>query len=181
MVKSTDWFKTGPSICKWFSYRLQICTFSGLVIGWWSKLRTAHPYPTQNWVPPRGSILVVNYVHHTIGPIFHVQYHYRYVYHKVFFFFNLIFFSKSSQFRVVRTIRFVQISLAYGTNTFTHSDADISILKSLLTLFDKFLDHMLGKFEQNRMIQIMQNFVLFDKKWLTFFDKVLTPFRKTFL
>ena len=31
----------------------EICTFSGLVIGWWSKLRAAHPYPTQSWVPPR--------------------------------------------------------------------------------------------------------------------------------
>ena len=61
-----------------------------------------------------------------------------------------------------------------------HSDADILSLKCLLTLFDKFLDHMLGKFEQNRMVQIMQNFVPFsDKKWLTFFDKVLTPFWKT--
>ena len=36
------------------SYRLQICIFSGFVIGWWLKLRAAHPYPTQSWVPPRG-------------------------------------------------------------------------------------------------------------------------------
>ena len=32
------------------------------------------------------------------------------------------------------------------------------------------------KFEQNRMVRIIQNFELFDKKWLTIFDKVLTPF-----
>ena len=42
MVKSTDWFKKGPSRNKWFRHRLQICIFSGLVIGWWSKLWAAH-------------------------------------------------------------------------------------------------------------------------------------------
>ena len=40
---------------------------------------------------------------------------------------------------------------------------------------------MLVKFEQNRMVQIIQNFVLFDKKMVNKFDKVLTPFWKTFL
>ena len=39
---------------------------------------------------------------------------------------------------------------------------------------------MLVKFEQNRMVQTVQNFELFDKKWLTIFDKVLTPFWKKF-
>ena len=48
-------------------------------------------------------------------------------------------------------------------------------------LFDKYLDHMLVKFEQSRMVQTIQNFELFDKKWLTIFDKVLTPFWKMFL
>ena len=38
-----------------------------------------------------------------------------------------------------------------------------------------------GEFEQNRMVQTIQNFVLFDKKWLTIIDKVLAPFWKTFL
>ena len=51
--------------------------------------------------------------------------------------------------------------------------ADILNLKSLHTLFDKYLDHMLVKFEQNRMVRIMQN--------IEIFDKVLTPFWKTFL
>ena len=61
-------------------------------------------------------------------------------------------------------------------------------LKSLHTLFEKYLDHMLVEFEQNRMVQTLQNFELFDqqkkkkkKKWATIFDKVLTPFSKTFL
>ena len=40
---------------------------------------------------------------------------------------------------------------------------------------------MLVKFEQNRMVRTMQNFEIFDKKWLTIFDKVLKPFWKTFL
>ena len=41
------------------------------------------------------------------------------------------------------------------------------------TLFDKYLGHMLAKFEQTHMVQTIQNFKLFDK--------VLTPFWKTFL
>ena len=44
-------------------------------------------------------------------------------------------------------------------------DADIEIEKSLHTLFDKYLAHMLMKFEQNCEL----------------FDKVLTPFWKPFL
>ena len=54
------------------------------------------------------------------------------------------------------------------------ADADIGSLKS--TLFDKYLDHMLVKFELNCMGRTIHNFELFDKKWLTIFDKVLTPF-----
>ena len=50
--------KKGPSRNKWFRHRSQICVFSGLVIGWWSKIRATHPYPTQSWVPPPR-------VHHT--------------------------------------------------------------------------------------------------------------------
>ena len=63
----------------------------------------------------------------------------------------------------------------------TIADADIGSLKSLHILFDKYLDYMLVKFEQNRMVGIIQNFVFFDKKWLKIFDKVLTPLWKTFL
>ena len=51
------------------------------------------------------------------------------------------------------------------------ADADIGSLKSLRTLFDKYLDHMLVKYEQNRLIQSIHNFELFDKKWFTIFDK----------
>ena len=63
----------------------------------------------------------------------------------------------------------------------TIADADIGNLKSLHTLFVKYLEHMLVKFEQNRMVRTIQNYVLFDKKWFTYFDKVLTQFWKTFL
>ena len=38
---------------------------------------------------------------------------------------------------------------------------------SLHTLFVKHLDHILVNFEQNRMGQTIQNFELFDTKWLT--------------
>ena len=61
-------------------------------------------------------------------------------------------------------------------------------LKVSHILFDKYLDHMLVKFEQNRMVRTIHNFELLDqkkkkkkKKWLTIFDKVFTPFWKTFL
>ena len=63
----------------------------------------------------------------------------------------------------------------------TIADADIGSLKSLHTLFDKYLDHMQLKFEQYHMVWTIQNFVLSDKKWLIMFDKVLTPSCKTFL
>ena len=39
--------------------------------------------------------------------------------------------------------------------------ADIGKLKSLHTLFDKHLYHMLVEFEQNRMVRTIQNFELF--------------------
>ena len=60
-------------------------------------------------------------------------------------------------------------------------DADIGSVKSLHTLFDKYLDHILVKFEQNRIVRTIKNVVLFDQKWLKFIDKVLTPFWKKFL
>ena len=40
---------------------------------------------------------------------------------------------------------------------------------------------MLVEFEQNHMVQIIQNFELFDKKMLTIFDKVLSALWETFL
>ena len=61
------------------------------------------------------------------------------------------------------------------------ADTNSGSQKSLHALFDKYLDHMLEKFEQNHMVQNMQNFGLFGKKWLTIFEKVLTPFWKMFL
>ena len=48
----------------------------------------------------------------------------------------------------------------------TIANADIGSLKSFHKLFDKYLDHMLVKFEiwKNRIFRTRQNFVLFDKK-----------------
>ena len=45
----------------------------------------------------------------------------------------------------------------------TVANADIGNLSSLHTLFDTYLDHTLGKFEQNRMVRNIQNFEIFDK------------------
>ena len=89
------------------------------------------------------------------------------------------------------------------------ANAGIGSLKSLHTLFDKYLDHMLVEFEQNGMVQTTWNFELLNKtkqkkknknknknkkqkqtnkqanKKLFFlksiFEKPLTPFWKTFL
>ena len=49
------------------------------------------------------------------------------------------------------------------------AEADIGSLKSLHTLFGKYLGHMLLKFEQNRMVRTIQNFDLFDKKMVNHF------------
>ena len=43
--------------------------------------------------------------------------------------------------------------------------------KFLHTLFDKYLDQMLVKFEQNRIARNIQNFESFGKKWLTNFGR----------
>ena len=42
----------------------------------------------------------------------------------------------------------------------TIADAAIGSLKSLHTLFDKYLDHILVKFKQNCMVQTIQDFVI---------------------
>ena len=73
----------------------------------------------------------------------------------------------------------------------TIANPDTRSLKSLHTFFDTYLGHMLAKFEPNRRVRKEQNLELFDKKGRkkekkrrflkTTFDKVLTPFCKTFL
>ena len=49
------------------------------------------------------------------------------------------------------------------------ADVDIGSLKYLHTLFDKYLDHMLVKFEQNRMVQTVQKFCVFWQKMVNNF------------
>ena len=51
-----------------------------------------------------------------------------------------------------------------------------SLISVSMHYFDKYLDHMLVKFEQNRMVGLTQIFKLFGTKCLTIFDKALTPF-----
>ena len=55
-------------------------------------------------------------------------------------------------------------SFSDRTFYFTTIDADIESLKSLRTLFDKYLDHMQITFEQNRMVRNIRNFEFFGKK-----------------
>ena len=52
-------------------------------------------------------------------------------------------------------------NLIFRSDIFTIADADIGSLKTLHTLFDKYLDHMPVKFEQNRIVQTILKFVLF--------------------
>ena len=61
------------------------------------------------------------------------------------------------------------------------ADANIGSLKTLHTLFNEYLDYMLVKFEQYRVVRTIHNFELFDKNWLTISENVLTSFWKTFL
>ena len=52
--------------------------------------------------------------------------------------------------------------------TVTITDADIGSSKSLRTLFNKYLDHMLVKFEQNRTVGNIQNFFGISPEILVF-------------
>ena len=45
----------------------------------------------------------------------------------------------------------------------TVANADNEILKLLSALFDMYLDHILAKFETNRMVQNVQNCEVLDK------------------
>ena len=69
----------------------------------------------------------------------------------------------------------------------TIADSDIEhvkSIKSIYTLFDTYLDHMLVNLEQNRLIRILQNlqkFELFDKERLTILCKMFMSVCKTFL
>ena len=58
----------------------------------------------------------------------------------------------------------------------TITDTDIESITSLRTLFSKYLDHMVVKFEQNCTVRNIQKFELFGKKWLTILKKESTPF-----
>ena len=53
----------------------------------------------------------------------------------------------------------------------TITDPGIGNLKILHTLFDYLLDHMLVKFEQNRIVENILNFELFGKNWLSILEK----------
>ena len=55
----------------------------------------------------------------------------------------------------------------------TIANPDTGFLKSLCTLFDTYLDHILAKFEPNCIVQNVQNFELFDKN-PSFFKTILT-------
>ena len=46
----------------------------------------------------------------------------------------------------------------------TITDADIGSLNSLYLLFDKYLDHVLVKFEHHRIVQIVEIFIFLAKK-----------------
>ena len=57
-----------------------------------------------------------------------------------------------------------KIDFLIGYYYVTIADADIGSLMSLHTLFDKYLDYMVLKLEQNRIVRTIQNCELFDQK-----------------
>ena len=74
----------------------------------------------------------------------------------------MIFLRITEFFAIYNVLYFFYVSIA---------DADIGSLKSLYTLFDKYLDHMLVKFKQNRMVRTIKNFEFFDKMINNFLTK----------
>ena len=56
------------------------------------------------------------------------------------------------------------VNLPLKLSPATVVNAEIGSLTSLHTLFDKYLDHILEKFDQNCKVQTTRNFQLFDKK-----------------
>ena len=63
----------------------------------------------------------------------------------------------------------------------TVEDADTGSLKSLHTLFDTYLYHMLAKSKLNRMVQNIQFFKIKNSEYFqAIFDEVLVPFCETF-
>ena len=76
---------------------------------------------------------------------------------------------------------------AVKTSPATVANADIRSLKSVHTFLEVCFQHMLVKFEQNRMVQTTRNVEPFDKKkktkhfFKTIFDKALAPFWNTFV
>ena len=64
----------------------------------------------------------------------------------------------------------VAVNLPLKLTPATITNANIGSIKSLHTLFDKHLDNILVKFEQNRMARTTRNFEIFYyKTFLSFF------------
>ena len=61
---------------------------------------------------------------------------------------------------------------------YTIIDADFGSLESLYTLFDKYFDHMLVKFQQNRLVQNIRHFGLFFKNGLPILRKNRNHFQR---
>ena len=55
----------------------------------------------------------------------------------------------------------ITAKIDFSFEYFTVADADIGSLKSLHILFDKYLNHVVVKFEQNRMVRTIQNLRVF--------------------
>ena len=73
----------------------------------------------------------------------------------------------------------LNLELKFLSASVASANIENSSLKSLLKLFYTCLDHVLVKFEQNRMVKSIQNFKLFDRKpgflklFLPSFDAIL--------
>ena len=84
-----------------------------------------------------------------------------------FLVFLLLFLQKSAKFRVLSIFRTIRLCSNFTSMWYKHLKGnvwrDFRLPMAIHTLFDKYLDHMLVKFEQIRMVRTIQNVELFDK------------------
>ena len=92
-----------------------------------------------------------------------------------FCFFYYYFLQKSAKFRVLSIFRTIRLCSNFTSMWYKHLKGnvwrDFRLPMAIHTLFDKYLDHMLVKFEQIRMVRTIQNVELFDKNGKPFLTK----------
>ena len=100
------------------------------------------------------------------------------------FFLLLLFLQKSAKFRVLSIFRTIRLCSNFTSMWYKHFKGnvwrDFRLPMAIHTLFDQYLDHMLVKFEQIRMVRTIQNVGLFDKNGKPFLTKYWRHFERRF-